>query len=507
MAKIYRSIAAALTAAAIIIGGFCSCSEQNEDGVTAGTPSALTAETQKSEPKFQDKSFDGAQFIICSPVIGSYVYSDNYIDNEDFNGERINDAVVSRNIAVEDKYGVEIIHRNQGTGYASRATRSDTVDFDLVYDMGVRMVSSAAEGVYTDLRTLKNIDLSQDYWAPSTHDSLTVADKMIIATCDISMNRLDYTEVYLFNKKLLDKSNVSYPYQYVENNQWTFDKLIELITSTGNDVNNDGLWTGEDVYGTDSFDIESILQGSGAIKELTLKNNDGSYTLNVYSEKLTKIYNRYIEFTLDSSITPSYIDWTTGKDISIYETPGIAAEIIPFTEDHIAFHKTTMKSIKDIISFADSGSSFGIVPIPKYTSSQKEYCHAIDSRAPMFAVPIHAPDLRRTGIILEYLTYESSQRLSDAYYETTVRTQCLSGDDGINQKMLDIVKDSLYYHWTSLYRRTIVDSSGASWDPCTKMLDAMLSSGNFSSVQKEYGTEAQKSIDACYQLFLRLKIE
>lgn len=507
MTNINLRIAAALFAAAFLIGSVCSCSTTENDGTISPTPSSVVAETQDPEPSFQERSFDGAAFVICSPVEGTYDYSDNYIDNEDYNGEMINDAVVSRNIAVEDKYDVEIIHRNQGTGYASRATRSDTVDFDLVYDMGVRMVSSAAEGIYVDLKSLKFIDLTQSYWAPSTQDSLTVADKLIIATCDVSMNRLDYTQVYLFNKKLLDESGIASPYQFIENDQWAFDTLIKLFTESGKDVDDDGLWTKEDIYGTDAFDISDVLQGCGVFKELTQKNNDGSYTLNVYSEKLTRVYNKYIDYTLNSFIAPTYVDWTKGKDLSAYKSPETAAEVLMFTADHVVFHQTTMKRVRDIISSANKDSSFGIMPVPKYDPSQKEYCHSIDPRAPMFAVPVKAPDLRRTATILEYLAYESSQRLYDAYCGETVRADCMSDDSRNAEKTLEIVKNSSYYCWTSLYRRAIFDSNRASWDPCTKMLEAMLESGNFSSVQKEFGSEAQKSIDNCYELFKRLNLE
>ena len=489
--------------AAIMTGAICSCSKQNDDGAPSGSPSLLTVETEKNDPVFYDKTFEGSQFIICSPMDDNTDFGDNYIDNEDYTGDPVNDAVVSRNLAVEDKYDVEIIQRNAGTGYAAQATRSDTVDFDLVYDQGVRLIRTAIGGVYCDLTKLKNVDLSRDYWTPSTRDPLTVGGKILVASCDISMNRINYADVFIFNKQIIDESGIPYPYVNVENNDWTFDKLIEICTSVCTDKNGDGLWTTDDVYGIDELKAESVVIGSGLCKELTVRNLDGSYLLNVYTEQLTELYNRYVNSDVVSATVPSYADWTSDKDVSEYDSPRQARRVISFSEAHIAFLETTLREAEVFIN-GSSDLSFGVIPMPKYSASQKEYYHEIDPKAPMFAVPQLTPDPNKTGAVLEYMAYDSSERLLPAFFDKTLYSEHMSDAERRDEKMLRIVRDTGYYRWTSLYRRAIYDPTGATWDPCSKMLDEMLSTGEFASVQKKYEESALHSINNCYRLFLNL---
>lgn len=482
----------------ILLGLLASCSQPQGTGTVAQT------ETEKTAPTFEDTSFEGAAFVICSPMDKAGDFNDNYIDNEEVNGEPINDAVISRNLAVEEKYDVDIIQRNSGSDYALQASRSGTVDFDLVYDWGIRLVPAAMEGAYYNFYDIAQLDLDQDYWAPSAQDELTIADKLLITTCDISMNRIGYAYFYVFNKDLLDRFNIEYPYEYVARNEWTFDRLIEMFTAIGQDVNGNSLWDSEDIYGIGDFDVGSVVEGAGICKDLTVKNDDGSYALNVYSEKLAQIYNQYISFEYDTSIAPDYIDWAAGRDIREYGNSVFKARrVISFGEGHLAFSGTTMSYIPEFIE-ANAPFRFGVVPIPKYRSAQKEYYHCIDSCAPMFAVPKQATDMDRTGTVLEYLAYESMQRLLPAYYEQTIQTKCMADPEGRDEKMLDIIRDSVYYRWTSLYYQAMPDASGNSWDPCATMLKEMLAAGNFNSIQKKYKSAAEKSIDDLYNRILKM---
>lgn len=487
----------------IMAGVLVSCAQPEENETRKVPPQSSTEETVKVAPTFEDTSFNGAAFVICSPMDNAEDFNDNYIDNEEVNGEPINDAVISRNLAVEEKYDIDIIQRNVGTDYALQSSRSGTVDFDLVYDWGIRLVPTAMEGVYYNFYDIDQLDLDQDYWAPSTRDELTIAGKMLITTCDISMNRIGYAYFYVFNKDLLDRFGVEYPYEYVNNNEWTFDRLIEMFTQVSQDVNGNGLWDSGDIYGIGDFDVGSVVEGSGLCKKLTVKNDDGTYALNVYSEKLTQIYNQYISFECDPSIAPKYIDWAAGRDIKQYDSIYKARRVISFGEGHLAFKGTTMSYIPEFIE-ANVSFKFGVVPMPKYTSSQKEYYHCIDSCAPMFAVPKQAQDMDRTGTVLEFLAYESMQRLLPAYYDQTIRTKCMSDPDGRDEKMLDIIRDSVYYRWTSLYYQAMLDASGRSWDPCETMLSEMLAAGNFNSVQKKYKAAAENSISDLYDKILSM---
>lgn len=500
--KLQSKLISFFLAMIIVAMMLASCADENDQTII--DPSQVT-DNNDGTPTFVDADFDGDTFTILSAVIDAEDFGDNYIDNEEITGEPINDAVIERNRAVEEKYNVDVQVRAEGAGYASNAAKSGTVDFEVVYDWGIRLVPAATEGVFYDFLQIPNIDFTQDYWAPSAQDDLTIADKMLITTCDISMNRLGYASFIIFNKRLLDDYGIEYPYELVNQNQWTVDNFYELIIQCGTDVNGDTLWTVEDVYGWGGGGMTGLaIEGSGLPTEYTLKNEDGSYRINVYTEKMVTIYNKYSNISYPEGVICDlgWEDFIKGRDISMYDSKFQAGRVFCFGEGHTAFDGTSMSYLKE---FSNMEDQYGLVPNPKYESSQSEYYHYIDTCAPMFSV-IKQADMEYVGIIMEYLCYESEQQLLPAYYEQTIKTKQTSDIEGRDEKMLDIIRDSIHYGWTGLYYQGILNAEGHGWNPCGEMASEMLAAGNFASTNKRFKAAAETSINNLYELILDLDV-
>ena len=495
----------------ILCCAFAACSNGDDDEVKR--PPTTTKEVETEEYTFEDLDFNGEKFVILSPMEDeSDNFSDHYIDNDEMIGEPMNDAVVRRNTMVEEKYHVDIQQIDKGTVYAGEANRSGTVDFDLVYDWGIRLVWQVMDGVYYDLHSIPGINLERDYWAPSTHDDLTIADKMYIWTSDISMNRIGYAGFVAFNKQLLDNFNIEYPYELVKRNEWTDDKYIEMFSQIAIDVNGDSDWGTKDIYGTAGCSVGGIINDSGLPRTYALKDHDtGRYTVNVYSEKMQQIYNQY-KNVLDSSnhsiARLGWEDWIKGRDISKYDNQFQAGRVISFCEGHYAFSGTSMSYLSEWVG-EGMDFQFGVVPNPKYEASQDGYYHYIDNCAPMFSIPRQRSDadFEKIGVILEYMNYESTQTLLPAYYEQTIKTKCMSDPEGRDEEMLDIIRDSVYYNWTGLYYLGIPKSDGGTWDPIGTIANEMLTSGNFKSIDKKYHNAAQVSLDKFYDIIADMGLD
>ena len=494
--------------ALLALSVLASCADDNTKN-TNKTDDTSAVNEENTKKQFEKADFNGATFIICSPMDEASDFGDCYIDNEEMTGEPINDAVIKRNNLVEEKYNIDIIQRDEGTSYASQASKSGTVDFDLVYDWGIRLVPTAMEGVYYPLNNIPYVDLDQEYWAPSTQDDLTIADKLLIWTSDISMNRIGYAGFWAFNKELLDEYNIEYPYELVKRNEWTCDKMIELFSQIGQDVNGDTMWGVEDIYGVSGFSVGTVVNSSGLVNTFTLKDDrTGEYTVNVFSEKLQQIYEKYSKTLLnnDSICDLGWDDWIKGRDISKFDSQFQAGRVISFTEGHYAFAGTSMSYIPEFFGEALT-FHFGVVPNPKYEASQTGYYHYIDTCSPMFAIPKQAQDMDKVGIILEYLSYQSMEKLLPAFYEQTIKTKCMSDPEGRDEEMLDIIRDNVYYSWTGLYYLGIPSSDGKTWDPIGTMYNEMMASGNFGSIDKKYHAAAQKSLDDMYDLILAMDLD
>ena len=503
MKNFTSKLTAGLLCAATLVSLLASCAD-NED-VKKPAVTGITSESEDGKPTFVEADFDGVTFTILSVQDEATDFIDHYIDNETMTGEPINDSVIERNQLVEEKYNVDVVRRKEGIGYAVQAAKSGTVDFEVVYDWGIRMTNPATEGVFYDLKQVNNVDLDQRYWAPSSQDDLTIADKLLIFTNDISMNRIGWASFIFFNKRIVEDLNYTIPYDYVNNNTWTYDKYLEMLLGAAQD-NGDNIWNQEDQYGTlsnSAGELSNFVYWSGF--KGTTKNEDGTYKLDVYSDKLVSIYQEYSDklATTDAYADDHGFDWAEGQDISMYPSIFKARRILSFGGGKSLFANFTMDMTQELIDMEDY---YGVVPNPKYTSAQTEYYHYIDGCAPMFAIMKQAKDIDMVGTILEYMAYESENLLLPAFYEQTIKTKRMSDLEGRDEAMLDIIRDSVHYNWTGLYYQSIKNAEGEGWDPVGTMLGEMLAAGNFSSVNKKYLSAAQKSIDDLYDTILALDV-
>lgn len=501
------SIALLLSLSMTVIS-LVGCSDPQNDDNGKTIEQTTVVETEAEDLEFEDADYNQRSFTIISYMNEAEDYGDNYMDNDERTGEPVNDAVIDRNTAVEEKYNISIERISEGAGYLIDASKSGTVDFDLVYDWAYRLMPAVAEAVCYDFYSIPNIKFEQDYWAPETQQYLTVADKMLITTSDISMNRLAYAGLLVFNKALLDRYNLEYPYALVDRNEWTYDKYMEYYSQISEDVNGNTLWDIDDIYGTDSAGVGGVVSSAGINSNSCLiKNEDGGYTVKVYSEKLQQIYEKYKDkFRNDPSISRlGWEDWIEGKDISAFDSKYQAGRVFEFGSGRLAFCGKRMAYIPEMLRVS-LDFQFGVVPYPKYQSTD-EFITEIDTVAPMFVVPRQAQDMEFVGTILEYMSYISKKTLLPAYYEQTIKTKCMSDPEGRDEKMLDIVRHTAYYSTTSLFSQCIFKADGGTWNPPGEMLSQMLSAGNFKSIEKKYQAAAQKSIDDFYDWMLEMDVD
>ena len=92
---------------------------------------------------------------------------------------------------------------------------------------------------------------------------------------------------------------------------------------------------------------------------------------------------------------------------------------------------------------------FGILPYPKYDEAQENYITYVNPISCFLTIPTTNPDMKRTGIILDALTYDSYKNCLPIYYDVTVSQKGLRNDDSI--EMLQIVRDNRSTQVSNLY--------------------------------------------------------
>jgi hypothetical protein len=96
----------------------------------------------------------------------------------------------------------------------------------------------------------------------------------------------------------------------------------------------------------------------------------------------------------------------------------------------------------------DMDADFGIIIHPKWDENQTGY-HNYVFPPPVMGVPVTAPDIDRTGMILEALCYESTETVIKAYYDVLLKTKI--SRDNESEKMLDIMFRNRWYNLSNIF--------------------------------------------------------
>ena len=214
-------IAAALLAVTLLGTASCGGAGTEASGTDAAVDTAATDTTEAVETRLYDnvpdKDFGCRTFDILTAGNWNNDWTEIYdFQAEEQNGEPINDAVFARNLAIEERFNVDIVEINfmgtangGGTGKGSKFIEQSVMASDFAYDaslMGAYDVSTLSYNNYLmDLASeVPHIDLSQPWWDQKANADLAMKGKMYYTTGDISTIDHDCTFCLLFNKQLLN---------------------------------------------------------------------------------------------------------------------------------------------------------------------------------------------------------------------------------------------------------------------------------------------------------------
>lgn len=116
---------------------FASCAKEPDIPAesTAPVTGSVPEETTSLEPDLPDIYYDGADFTILNGNTATWmtVFA---VTTEGENGDSVNDAIYRRNLAVEEKYGVNLVEKLSGSAkadlLAAFAAGDETYDIALV---------------------------------------------------------------------------------------------------------------------------------------------------------------------------------------------------------------------------------------------------------------------------------------------------------------------------------------------------------------------------------------
>ena len=406
-------------------------------GETLKTSGDDNGETNSGElkPDLPDKNFNGAAFTFINrgADYGGWNCVDCFAESE--NGEPINDAVYRRNMIIEDRYNIKITEFKGSTGM-ERTLYNSIIAGEKIYDAAMVRGTDAAflaeNNVLIDLHTINYINLGNPWWDQNANKDFSIGGRLFFTACDIGISDKDGSWVMVFNKRVREDNQLENPYDIVNAGKWTVTKVHEMGKTVSRDLDGDGKMTKEDMWGitAEPYDTYALLFAGG---ERIYKNNAEGYPeLVVYSERSVKVIDNYMQMVKD---TDNYLI--------------ISSSDTPFIPGRALFMSTTLLAIRN--AYRNIDDDFGILPVPKFDEIQENYGHivSIGTSGATITVPITAPNLEMTGIILEDLAYESSKTVIPAYMDICFNNKYLRDKESVD--MLKLCMDSRVYDFSILY--------------------------------------------------------
>ncbi len=453
-----KKILAMILVVSMVAVMFAACAnEGGEEGYTRPPDNG-----NNNPDEFPSANYDNEKFTFLvikhSDTTKDY-YGGPYIDAESYTGAAINDAVYERNITVEDKYSVDIEAREEVNGEPAELLNNlymaGDFTYDVIYGWGYKLGKCITENYFTDFNSLENVDLTKEYWAPTAMEDLTINGKQYLSINDISMNKLEWAGFLFYNKQLLDDYNVeedlgSSVYDLVRDGKWTLDTYLNMLSSVSNDLDGDGAITKNDVFGLiDGNGLGTFASSACGIFN-TVKNDDGTYSLSMYDEKVLSIAEKVNAVYSNNKYVKDYEEIWEGADASGYSDLWEYARSF-FVTGHALFCGGSAYLTSE---FREMESPYGILPYPKYDETQEAYYSEVSSLASIFAIPsTYRTDMStagpaRTGMILEYMAAKSNEILLPKYYEEVLHKQRLDSED--DREMMNIIRDSVRYEFTDM---------------------------------------------------------
>ena len=401
---------------------------------------AQSADNRDISDNLPDKDLGGRDFnILCHEML-----TVEFVAEEE-TGDIVNDAIYRRNAVVSDRFNVNINmiqipgtwnDRDSFMGTVRRSVAAGESVYDLVAGVTSYIPNLIPEGIFMDMNNIEHLDFSQPWWGEDLVKELSVGNKLYLVTGDIALSMWDCIFVFFFNKQIVQDYNLSDLYETVKNKQWTFDRFAELSKQVSRDLDGDGTFNQNDMFGfvTTTGTVTNAFSGAFDLKITHKDENNVPYPrldIEKWSEAITKLVD--LHYNAQSTLTlPDGSDYTV---------------IVPmFQEDRALFFPQTLSFARD---FRAMETDFGILPFPLYSANQENYYSAVRNAMSLIGVPVTASSPDDCGLIMEALAAESYKRVIPAYYDVSLKVKNTRDDE--SGEMLDIIRDNLWVNFGYSY--------------------------------------------------------
>ena len=413
-----------------------SCGETVEDDPkTENTDPSATEGVEETEevPAYstvEKEDFD-REFVILTR---SDTLEQFYI--EELSGDLLDDLIYESNAVVSSDFGVEFVYYDMEYQTVNDTMRlqatSDLDDYDLYTGHKYSFTSCAQNNYCFNLQDIVSMDLSGEWWDQACLENLTVEGKTYVITGDIDSASMLMSACFVFNKKMMTNlgKSVDELNELTNNGGWTLDVMYEYGKDVTFDLNGDG----KIEYTSDRFNLTSWMMDVPFSLYYGANGNfvtivDGTPELTYTDEQVTNIYEKIFKVIIEQEayFVVDHSQYATTYDV--------------FTEGRALFCDMCLSKITTFLSEMDD--PYGILPVPKYDTNQKEYLSFVNGATPFVMVAKTEEDPEFVGTILEAMATYNYDKVTPQLFEVSTKLQ--AAQDPESAAMVDyIVRNRIF---------------------------------------------------------------
>lgn len=423
---------------------FTGCGETAEDPEQGTKPQGSEAESEEVDDRFVGVNYDGRKFRIYTStnVASAGMGNSNFLieGTGETEGGLVNDAVLERNIQVEELLGVELVFTqtdltyNQVAGDIRRFTQSGDDEFDLVINDIYAYAELIIEGNFRNVLDEDCVfDFDRPYWYKDYMEDLRLMDGyQYVLAGDYFVDILRGAHLLLLNKDIyMDYYNrpADELYDVVSNFEWTYDKMNEIISDKYSDKNLNGMKDKGDLYGfmEPEYWGGSIPFSVSGNPPYISREDDGIPTITVH------------EGDRANQLAAAMSNLFNNESSSVGQT-GDVDLLTAFTQGEcLILGYQRLGSLENAILRQMEGD-IAVLPYPMLFAEDKKYTTSAHDTTEMGAILATSTDLAFISTVVEVLNRETAKILIPVYYKECLQVQCV--DDEKAAAMIDIIHDN-----------------------------------------------------------------
>lgn len=451
MKRIPYLLLACLTLAAVASCGDSNTSDDKtvntqNTGTSSVTDNAAETEEVSLLEGLGDRDLGGMVYTIFD--CNSHPDLQINMPGDEMNGDVVNDALLARDIHLEEKYNCDIqyFQENAIGKLKSMVTAGDDEWQMIIAEMTV-LNGQATSGMLANMCAMPHMEMDKQWWNPLLYDTMRLHDAMYFTSSDIAPGIYQMPTCLFLNLKLYKDYDYDFDiYQSVIDGTWTTEQLRTMIHGMDSDLNGDNKFTVYDDFlglamHPDSAEaVLTMLIGQG-VKMSTVTEDGESIESNLLrDEHAVEVINK---------TTDLFKKITYEKDINDFSN-------ILFEENRALFMVHKLESAATHLR--DMEEDYLILPAPKWDEKQDAYYSYLSPYGSCFiGLPQTVSGNENYGFLTEALARYSHQHVRPIAYELVYKQK--DSRDPRTVDILDILMNGLYIDFESLYDFGTLNSS------------------------------------------------